>query len=80
MGRFHGGTMLAEGRRRQLRILISAGGDAAAIAVAFTLAYYLRFFWEVVPALDAPPAEPYFAIIPPTIAVWLLLFAAYGLY
>ncbi len=72
--------MLAEGRRRQLRALVSAGGDAAAIAVAFTLAYYLRFYWEVVPAADSPPAEPYFAVIPPTIALWLALFAAYGLY
>ncbi|HEY3248936.1 MAG TPA: sugar transferase [bacterium] len=72
--------MLAEGRRRQLRALITAGTDAAAIAAAFTLAYYLRFYWEVLPAADAPPAEPYFAVIPPTIAVWLMLFAAYGLY
>ncbi|HEV8353899.1 MAG TPA: sugar transferase [bacterium] len=72
--------MLSEARRRQLRALVTAGIDAAAVATAFTLAYYLRFYWEVVPALDAPPAEPYFAVIPPTIAVWLLLFAAYGLY
>lgn len=72
--------MLAEGRRRQLRGLITAGADAAAMATAFILAYRLRFYWEVVPAADTPPVEPYFAIIPPTIAVWLLLFAAYGLY
>ena len=72
--------MLSEGRRRQLRGMITAGADAAAMATAFILAYKLRFYWEVVPAVDTPPVEPYFAIIPPTIAVWLLLFAAYGLY
>lgn len=72
--------MLSEGRRRQLRGMITAGADAAAMATAFILAYKLRFYWEVVPAVDTPPVEPYFAIIPPTIAVWLVLFAAYGLY
>jgi exopolysaccharide biosynthesis polyprenyl glycosylphosphotransferase len=72
--------MLTEGRRRQLRVLLAGVLDASMIAAAFSLAYLLRFSWEVIPALDEPPAGPYFAVLPPLLPVWLLLFAAYGLY
>lgn len=72
--------MLTEGRRRQLRLLLAVVLDACTIAAAFSLAYLLRFRWEIIPALDAPPAAPYFAILPVLIPTWLLVFAAYGLY
>lgn len=72
--------MLTEGRRRQLRVLLAVVLDGSTIAAAFSLAYLLRFHWQVVPALDEPPARPYFAVLPPLLPVWLLVFAAYGLY
>lgn len=72
--------MMTQERRRQLRMLLMVVLDAGAIIVAFTLAYLLRFYWEVVPARDTPPASPYFAILTPLIPVWILLFAVHGLY
>lgn len=72
--------MLAEGRRRQLRVLLAVVLDVCTIAAAFSLAYLLRFYWEVIPAADSPPAGPYLAILTPLIPAWILIFAAYGLY
>lgn len=72
--------MLAEGRRRQLRVLLAILVDAAMIAVAFSLAYLLRFRWQLIPAEDSPPAAPYFAILTPLIPIWIAIFAGYGLY
>src|SRR5256886_10281686 len=72
--------MLAEGRRRQLHVLLTVVLDACTIAAAFSLAYLLRFFWEVVPASDSPPVGPYLAILPVLVPVWIGVFAAYGLY
>lgn len=72
--------MLAESRRRQLRVLLAIVLDACTIAAAFALAYLLRFYWEVIPAADSPPAGPYFAILPLLVPVWIAVFAAYGLY
>jgi len=74
------GQMLTEGRRRQLRALLLIVLDASTIAAAFSLAYLLRFYWEIVPAVDEPPAAPYFAVLTPLIPAWILIFAAYGLY
>src|SRR5437016_5231452 len=72
--------MLAEGRRRQLHVLLAIVLDACTMAAAFSLAYLLRFFWEVVPASDSPPVGPYLAILPVLVPVWISVFAAYGLY
>ncbi len=72
--------MLAEGRRRQLRVLLALVLDASTIAAAFSFAYLLRFRWQLIPAEDSPPAAPYFAILTPLIPVWVMLFAANGLY
>src|SRR2546428_13711878 len=72
--------MLAEGRRRQLHVLLAIVLDACTMAAAFSLAYLLRFFWEVVPASDSPPVGPYLAILPVLVPVWIGVFAAYGLY
>ncbi len=72
--------MLAEGRRRQLRVLLAVVLDASTIAAAFSLAYLFRFRWQLIPAEDSPPVAPYFAILTPLIPVWLMLFAANGLY
>lgn len=72
--------MLAEGRRRQLRVLLTIVLDGCTIVAAFSLAYLLRFYWEVIPAADSPPAAPYFAILPVLLPVWIVIFAAYGLY
>src|SRR3989441_2933605 len=75
-----GTPMLAEGRRRQLHVLLAVVLDACTIAAAFSLAYLLRFFWEVVPAPDSPPVGPYLALLPVLVPVWISVFAAYGLY
>ncbi len=72
--------MLTESRRRQFRVALTIAGDVVAVTVAFTLAYLLRFRWEIIPALDAPPAGPYFAILTPVLPAWVLILAAYGLY
>lgn len=72
--------MLSESRRRQLRVLLAIVLDVCTIAAAFSLAYLLRFYWEVIPAADSPPAGPYFAILPVLIPFWIAVFAAYGLY
>src|SRR5260370_36382265 len=72
--------MLSEGRRRQFRVLLTIVLDSCTIAAAFSLAYLLRFYWEVVPAPDSPPAQPYFAILPVLVPTWIAIFAAYGLY
>lgn len=72
--------MLSEGRRRQLRVLLAIVLDACTIVSAFSLAYLLRFYWEVIPSADSPPAGPYFAILPVLIPFWIAVFAAYGLY
>ncbi len=72
--------MLAEGRRRLLRVLLAVVLDGCTIAAAFSLAYLLRFYWQLIPAEDSPPAAPYFAILTTVIPAWLLIFAAYGLY
>ncbi len=72
--------MLSEGRRRQLRVLLTILLDACTIAAAFALAYLLRFYWAVIPAADSPPAGPYFAILPLLVPAWIAVFAAYGLY
>ncbi len=72
--------MLAEGRRQQLRVLLAVVVDMSTIAAAFSLAYLLRFRWQLIPAEDSPPAAPYFAILTPLIPVWVMVFAAYGLY
>src|SRR5438445_10353459 len=72
--------MLAEGRRRQLHVLLTVVLDACTIAAAFSLAYLLRFFWEVVTASDSPPVGPYLAILPVLVPFWIGVLAAYGLY
>lgn len=72
--------MLSAGRRRQLRVLLTVVLDASTIASAFALAYLLRFYWEIIPAPDSPPARPYFEILPVLVPVWIVIFAAYGLY
>lgn len=72
--------MLTEDRHRQLRVLLLIVLDVCTISAAFSLAYLLRFYWEILLALDEPPATPYFAILTPLIPTWLLIFATYGLY
>lgn len=72
--------MLDLGRRRQLRVLLQIVLDACTIAAAFSLAYLLRFYWQIIPALDEPPAAPYFTVLTPLVPTWLLIFAANGLY
>ncbi|MDR7472088.1 MAG: sugar transferase [Armatimonadota bacterium] len=72
--------MLTESRRRQLRLLLSIVLDGSMVAMAFFLAYLLRFRWEVVPAADSPPPGPYFAPLALVVPAWIALFAAYGLY
>lgn len=72
--------MLSEGRRRQLRVLLAIVLDACTIAAAFSLAYLLRFHWEIIPVAGLPQAHPYFEILPVLVPVWIVIFAAYGLY
>src|SRR3989442_12949433 len=79
VGHAQGEDMLSEGRRRQFRVLLSIVLDSCTIVAAFTLTYLLRFYWEMVPAPDSPPAQPHFALLPVLVPAWVAIFAAYGL-
>ncbi len=72
--------MLTESRRRQLWGLLAVMLDASMIATAFSFAYLLRFYWQVFPVPAEPAVAPYFIILTPLLPVWLLVFAAHGLY
>src|SRR3989441_7994188 len=80
VGHAQGEDMLSEGRRRQFRVLLSIVLGSCTIVAAFSLAYLLRFYWEVVPAPDSPTAQPSFALLPVLVPAWIAIFAAYGLY
>ena len=55
--------------------------DAVALVTAFALAYWLRFSVEVTVAPGiTPPAGVYAPLVTALIPIWLLLFAAFGLY
>lgn len=67
--------------RRQLFSGLFVGADLLVIALAFLLAYALRFYVQLVPVTKGvPPAENYLALLPVIFAIWGLVFQAHGLY
>lgn len=46
--------MLSEGHRRQLHVLLLVVLDAFTIATAFSFAYNLRFYSNIIPVLNEP--------------------------
>jgi exopolysaccharide biosynthesis polyprenyl glycosylphosphotransferase len=62
-------------------VLILAGADAVAIAVAYIAAYYFRFaFIPLAPGIGQPPLAPYLYPLPVVVGLWLIILKALGLY
>ena len=56
-------------------------GDLLVTTVAFFLAYYLRFYTELIPVkYGVPPVQQYVNIIPLLLIVWPIIFHFHGLY
>jgi Undecaprenyl-phosphate glucose phosphotransferase len=56
-------------------------GDLFATTVAFLLAYYLRFFTDLIPVrYGVPPFQQYINVLPVLLAVWPVIFYFHGLY
>ncbi len=56
-------------------------GDLVLIAGSWLLAYYLRFYADLVPVYrGVPPLGPYLVLVVPILVVWAMSFRAFGLY
>lgn len=75
-----GGMLLPLWLRHGLRTALHLGLDAAAVACAYRLAYFLRFdaaWWVArfpIPGGAPPPWSLYGKIMPGVVALWLLIF------
>lgn len=55
--------------------------DLIAISVTWVLAYYLRFYSDIIPVyLSIPPFENYLMLIIPILVIWAMIFKAFNLY
>jgi len=55
--------------------------DAIGLVAAWLLAYYLRFYTQIVPVTKGiPPLERYFALTVPVVLLWVTVFSYYRLY
>ena len=60
---------------------LTLAGDLALIAGSWLLAYYLRFYADLVPLHhQIPPLGPYLALLVPILVVWTVTFRAFDLY
>ena len=60
---------------------IAFASDLAAVSVAYILAYYLRFRFEIVPVTKGiAPLEVYLSFLPVALALWFAASAVNGLY
>jgi len=67
--------------RRQLFMSLFVTADLAVLALAWTLAYLVRFVVPVIPVTKGtPPVFNYLTLLPVTFAIWGLVFRASGLY
>jgi Undecaprenyl-phosphate glucose phosphotransferase len=61
--------------------LVYLCGDLLATAAAFLLAYYLRFFVDIIPVrYGIPPFQQYLNVLPILMVVWPIIFYFHGLY
>ncbi len=67
--------------RRQLFVGLFVIADLTAIALAWALAYVLRFVVPIIPVTKGtPPFSVYLTLLPVIFAIWGLVFRASGLY
>jgi Undecaprenyl-phosphate glucose phosphotransferase len=60
---------------------LTLAGDLVLIAGSWLLAYYLRFYADLVPLYhQIPPLGPYLALLVPILVVWTVTFRAFDLY
>ncbi len=68
-------------RRRQIQVTLHLLGDLLATALAVPVAYWLRFYIEVVPITKGVPDwEHYLVLIPMALVIWPIVFYFQGLY
>jgi Undecaprenyl-phosphate glucose phosphotransferase len=68
-------------RKSNFLQFVYLGGDLIATAAAFFLAYYLRFFTDLIPVrYGVPPFQQYINVLPILLAVWPVIFYFHGLY
>ena len=67
--------------KNQVLMAIFLAGDVLVTIVSFLLAYYLRFYTEIIPVKYGVPAlQQYINIIPLLLIVWPVIFHFHGLY
>ncbi len=68
-------------RKSNILQLVYLSGDLLATAGAFFLAYYLRFFTDIIPVrYGVPPFQQYLNALPFLLVVWPIIFYFHGLY
>jgi len=68
-------------RRRQIQVVLQLIGDLLATAIAFSLAYWLRFVIEIQPVTKGmPPLDKYLVLLPVVLALYPAVFYFQGLY
>jgi Undecaprenyl-phosphate glucose phosphotransferase len=68
-------------RKSNVLQLVYLCGDLLATTAAFLLAYYLRFFADIIPVrYGIPPFQQYLNVLPLLLVVWPVIFYFHGLY
>ncbi len=68
-------------RRRQIQVVLQLIGDLLATSVAFFLAYWLRFVFEIHPVTKGlPPLSMYLRLLPVVLVLYPVVFYFQGLY
>jgi exopolysaccharide biosynthesis polyprenyl glycosylphosphotransferase len=68
-------------RRRQIQVVLQLIGDILATSVAFFLAYWLRFVFEIHPVTKGlPPLSMYLRLLPVVLVLYPVVFYFQGLY
>jgi Undecaprenyl-phosphate glucose phosphotransferase len=68
-------------RKSNVLQLVYLSGDLIATGAAFLLAYYLRFFADIIPVMyGIPPFQQYLNVLPVLLIVWPIIFYFHGLY
>ncbi|MCI0416379.1 undecaprenyl-phosphate glucose phosphotransferase [bacterium] len=68
-------------RKSNVLQLVYLCGDLLATTAAFLLAYYLRFFADIIPVrYGIPPFQQYLNALPLLLVVWPVIFYFHGLY
>ncbi len=68
-------------RRRQIQVVLQLIGDLLATSVAFFVAYWLRFVFEIHPVTKGlPPLSMYLRLLPVVLVLYPVVFYFQGLY